>query len=42
MLDLIIETKLLSRTKTIELYDEAVELTKIFAASRINAKKFKQ
>lgn len=37
-MDLIIEAKLLSRTKVIDLYDEAVELTKIFAASRIKAR----
>jgi len=41
-LDLIIEIKLLSKTKAIELYDEAVELIKIFAASQINAKKLKK
>jgi len=37
-LALIVESKLMSREKVNDLYDEAVEPTKIFAASRIKAK----
>lgn len=36
-LDLIVEAKLLNQNKVIDLYNESVELTKIFAASRKKA-----
>ncbi len=38
-LDLIIEAKLLDKDKVTDLYNEAIELTKIFAASRRKAQR---